>query len=582
MAGALWTNPWANQVGNNPNYVAPSPTPSSVSKDKSFVFYKQGGKTFNENKSINYVSPGSCEVVFDYPDVPNETRRYLFTLDDSLWYLTPNSGRSKIVSIPSLKKDELLTVRFGVTNYYYEYIEYSTKKPNLFVSSPVVLKVGIESFVTPTPTPTPLQKELSWDGQIPFVQFTQNGVTTRRLETLNYIFPYDTTFYFDPSLSINLSDENKESGNVLTPNYVYTLDDKVWKLTEGGGISQIVRLKNLKVGDKFALRFGKVNILSGGSEDYKQYSQFSIKVPPQISQVINLEVIPAPTPTPTGTPPPLSPTPTPSQTPSASLTPGPTPSPSPLIGSSPTPTPTPTQTPSGTQTPTPTKSLTPTPTPTISVTPSVTPSKVPRPATSQRPQVILPTPSPTPIKVNVDVGEESLRSTFSFSTNKESVSPFIDLQKTSFTFVHNIINSLFDYDKIISEEEASGGFAKARYITKPVKLNSDTTASKFFISFAASIPEETKVRVYYRCFNTIEDPESSLGEKKWIPVGNSEERKTHGENEFIDFEFNVDQIDYDGNSTLKEFDMFSIKIVKESTNDSIIPRIKDFRTIALS
>lgn len=588
MGNAVFSNPWANQVGGS-TASSPSQTPSSLSKDSAFVYYKQNGKTFTENKPINTVVPGSCQVAFDHPQMTSATRRYVFTLDDDIWFLTPDDGKSKIITISSMKEGDSFSVRFGVTDYYYDYIEFSGSPPKVFVSNPVNFQVSSGGLVIP-PSPTPTSKAKKDSSKIPFIHYVQNGIITRKIEVNNSIFPFETLFFFDPPLSVNLSSENITNNSVLTPNYVYTLDDKIWRLTDNGGKTQIIRLSNLKVGDRFSLRFGMVNPLSGASEAYKQYSQFSVNVPSLVSDVINIEVVPAPSPSPTPTQTLPTPTPSASLTPTPSGSPPVTPTPSPLIGSSPTPTPTPTKTPSSTPSTTPSPSVSPSVTPSISVTPSVTPSKQPRPAISQKPKIILPTPTPSRIISGKQESQKnkgqtifgSISSSFSFYSEKESISPFLDLQKTSFTFVHNIINSLSDSEKILSEEAAKGGFAKARYITKPVKLNSDTPASKFFISFSANVPSETKVRLYYKCFNTVENPEDTLEKKKWVLIGTSEGKNTFTEDEFIDFEFRLDEIEYDGNSSLKEFDMFSIKIVKESTNDSIVPRIKDFRAIALS
>lgn len=212
-------------------------------------------------------------------------------------------------------------------------------------------------------------------------------------------------------------------------------------------------------------------------------------------------------------------------------------------------------------------------------TPTVT--KSPRPTATLKPAFILPTPTPTPLKKSIDIVPTIICST-NLSTEKEYICPVIDTQRLSFTLIHNIINKLITQEDISSEESASGGVAKARYISKPVKLNSDTTASRLFISFSANVPSETLIRIYYRVFNTLEDPDSKIEEKPWYPIGTSGERKTYSLDKYIDFEFEVKNINYFYNSSLKEFDMFSIKIILESSLDSVVPKVRDFRVIALS
>ena len=230
-------------------------------------------------------------------------------------------------------------------------------------------------------------------------------------------------------------------------------------------------------------------------------------------------------------------------------------------------------------TPTPVPTLTPTPTPTHAiVTPTPTPTKIPQVTTKS--QILIPTPTPTPTIVNV-ITNPSITTTILLKTEKESVSPIIDTQRLSYTLVHNLINKLITQEEIDSELLPSGGLAKSRYIISPVKINSDILASRFYISFSANVPEETLLRIYYRVYNSIEEPSLFITDKSWTMIGTSGTRHTYG-TEKIDFEFEVAEIMYDGNTTLKEFDWFSIKIVKESSNESIIPKVSEFRVIALS
>lgn len=230
-------------------------------------------------------------------------------------------------------------------------------------------------------------------------------------------------------------------------------------------------------------------------------------------------------------------------------------------------------------TPTPIPTLTPTPTPTTAdVTPTPTPTNIPEVTTKIK--VVIPTPTPTPTKQNAII-DPSITTTIFLKSQKESVSPIIDTQRLSYTLVHNLINKLITQEEIDSELLSTGGLAKAKYIVKPVKINSDILASRFYISFSANIPEETLLRIYYRVYNSIEDPSSFITDKSWTLIGTSGTRHTYG-TEKIDFEFEVEEIEYDGNITLKEFDWFSIKIVKESSNESIIPKVSEFRVIALS
>lgn len=253
---------------------------------------------------------------------------------------------------------------------------------------------------------------------------------------------------------------------------------------------------------------------------------------------------------------------------------------------SPTVTPTPTVSVSITPTPTitPTKTATPTPTPTYTPTNTITPSITPTPTLtpSKTIKVILPyikpTPTPTPSFAIVPIYTPEIRTRITLKSPDGVVSPMLDQGKMSYTVVHNIINTMVDPT---TELEPTGGEALCRYILKPVKLNSDMLASRLYVYFAASIPNECFIRIYYRTLNSIEDLNGDINNKHWRSLGDSGIIKTTRE-EFRDFEFELATIDYDDDASITEFDQFSIKIVLESTNDAMVPYVKDFRAIALT
>jgi len=170
------------------------------------------------------------------------------------------------------------------------------------------------------------------------------------------------------------------------------------------------------------------------------------------------------------------------------------------------------------------------------------------------------------------------------STKKETVSPILDIQKMSATIIKNIISFPSDED-LLFEENASGGKAKARYITKPVKLNSSIMANRLYISFAALIPEDTSsevnIKVYYKIYNSLKNSDDLFSSKKWTLLGDSAEKGSKSSS-FVDFEFQTESLVYDGNYNITDFDWFSVKLVLLSKNSAFIPKVKDFRVIALS
>lgn len=245
------------------------------------------------------------------------------------------------------------------------------------------------------------------------------------------------------------------------------------------------------------------------------------------------------------------------------------------------PTITPTPTPTVTATPLiePTPTITPTVTPTIGLT--VTPTWTPTPSASKKVIVNYVNPTPTPSKVTVTaipLTNKIIKTSINIVSPDDAVAPMLDTEQMSYTYIKNIINTMGDPS---TELTASGGQALCRYILSPVTLNSDIKASLLHIWFAASIPTECFIRVYYRTLNTIEDSERDIKTKYWRYVGDTSTTKT-AKDEFVDFEFLVEEIDYYDDTSIKEFNQFSIKLVLESSDSAKIPLIKDFRVIALS
>jgi hypothetical protein len=178
--------------------------------------------------------------------------------------------------------------------------------------------------------------------------------------------------------------------------------------------------------------------------------------------------------------------------------------------------------------------------------------------------------------------EASITNSLSFFSSKDTVSPVLDKQRLSYVLVNNIINKL-EEKELETELKPFGGKGKARYLTKEIKLNLEIPANKIHISFAGSIPKGCQIRTYYKILNRVFDKsELSILDKSWILLGTSSKTASTKET-FIDFELETpDNLPYEGNSDINDFDVFMVKLLLESDNPAFIPRVKDFRTIALS
>jgi len=172
----------------------------------------------------------------------------------------------------------------------------------------------------------------------------------------------------------------------------------------------------------------------------------------------------------------------------------------------------------------------------------------------------------------------SMSVNISFTSEKETVSPVIDLQKLSMTTVENIINNPED---LSGELESGSGPSLFCYITKPVKLRSDTPANKLLVNFTGQIypSDDNRVLAYYRIYNSLGDPNHKIAQKKWTLLGT---KSSSGTRSWVDYSVETDLLSYDGDETIEDFDYFQIKLVGLSSNSAKFPKIKDFRTIALT
>lgn len=196
--------------------------------------------------------------------------------------------------------------------------------------------------------------------------------------------------------------------------------------------------------------------------------------------------------------------------------------------------------------------------------------------------LIQATPTPTPSRKRPLAYSPTI-SQITFSTTLDSVSPILDTHLLSYTLVKNIVNDYSDVFLIATESNKTSELTVTRYITKPIKLLPENTASGFFISFAANIPNEAKVFIFHKIFNTVEDLSlAKFEDQPWIFNNSTGERKSINKTEFLDFDFQLDSISYPGNNSITSFDMFSIKLVMISSNAAKIPKIKDFRVMAHS
>ena len=174
------------------------------------------------------------------------------------------------------------------------------------------------------------------------------------------------------------------------------------------------------------------------------------------------------------------------------------------------------------------------------------------------------------------------------SSTSEFVSPIIDTQLNSLIAIENIINNLSTNEA----ELPKGGDATARYITRRVTLKDGFDARDMTIYLTINKRAGTDVKCYYKILSQF-DP-VPFDDCLWKPMSQSDNLNTISldADEFIEYQFDptvtapyvtAEAIQYtDGSATYSSYKTFAVKVVMNSTNTSVVPRIKDLRVIALA
>ena len=186
------------------------------------------------------------------------------------------------------------------------------------------------------------------------------------------------------------------------------------------------------------------------------------------------------------------------------------------------------------------------------------------------------TPKVLATKRNADIklgaGTRSASVKVDFTTNSSLVSPVIDLQRTSISTIHNIVdnnNSL----SVVDETSARGGSSLAKHLTAPITLSEKAKGLKIMLS--ANKPSAASFDVYFRTNSTggrlLDQDFTLIAPETGIPSDDNPAV-------FRDYRYLPGGI----NGSLNDFDQFQVKIVMKSTNSAKISRFGDLRVIALT
>ena len=118
-----------------------------------------------------------------------------------------------------------------------------------------------------------------------------------------------------------------------------------------------------------------------------------------------------------------------------------------------------------------------------------------------------------------------------------------------------------------SEYAALGGSTHSKYVTK--KINFSRPSEMLRIMFSAVIPNDAEVEIYYKTASGVSGDFIASRYYKATPSS-----YTKSENEFTEVVANVEN--------LEPFDSVMVKLVMKSINKARVPRIQDFRVIAVA
>ena len=186
-------------------------------------------------------------------------------------------------------------------------------------------------------------------------------------------------------------------------------------------------------------------------------------------------------------------------------------------------------------------------------------------------------------------GAKSYLTKINMKSIKSNLSPAIDLQRSSWISVMNRINKIDSSSDLASNltfipsTEAEGDNNAAIYITKKVILENPATALKVLL--AANRPADATIKVMFKTLSSEDSIDfDDLPYQFFNTTGTSDlvVNSSLAVNDFQEYTYSAGVTDDGIGDPLPEFISFSIKIIMQSTNQSAVPRLSDFRALALA
>jgi hypothetical protein len=163
------------------------------------------------------------------------------------------------------------------------------------------------------------------------------------------------------------------------------------------------------------------------------------------------------------------------------------------------------------------------------------------------------------------------------------VSPVVDLERISTILVKNKIDA---YSSGINTTEltASGGTAQAKYITRRVTLADGFDATGLNLNLLVNRRPGTSIKVYYKILNKYDT--TDFDDRTYVEIPQTtlagDTVTTNNPDVYSEENYQALNISYADDTTYTDFNVFAIKIVFFSSNQSIVPQIKALRVTAVT
>ena len=169
--------------------------------------------------------------------------------------------------------------------------------------------------------------------------------------------------------------------------------------------------------------------------------------------------------------------------------------------------------------------------------------------------------------------QKSFALELTLSTNKEDVSPLIDLNTANIILISNLVDDKVD-DFATDSRVNIPGFDPNSAIYETKKISLEFSSNSLYIQFDGHREENSDIRAMYKLYRN----DNSDFQQVYLAFnedGSSDKviNSNIGINNFSEYKFTA--------NNLPQFNGFMIKIIMTSTNQATPPRIKNFRAIAL-